>query len=119
MRGRSWSVCLGLLLLLAACGGGQDSAETPIRTNRVDLPKSYRFEPAAIQVDAGTTVTWVNNDDFPHDVHLLTGEEVTKPLPVGGTATLTFQHPGEFRYECSLHPQQMQGKVVVTSRGSA
>ncbi|HWC33067.1 MAG TPA: plastocyanin/azurin family copper-binding protein [Actinomycetota bacterium] len=102
---------------LVACtsgGSGPVADEQPVRTDTVDLPKSYRFEPAVIEVDAGTTVTWTNNDDFPHNVHLLGGRDVTEPLPVGGTATITFDEPGEVPYECSLHPQQMKGTVIVT-----
>jgi plastocyanin len=106
-------VALGLVLALAGCGGAGPEASEPVRTDRVDLPKSYRFEPAVIDVDAGTTVTWTNHDDFPHNVHLLDGSDETKSLPLGGSATLTFEEPGTIEYECSLHPQQMQGTVVV------
>ncbi|MGH2691857.1 MAG: plastocyanin/azurin family copper-binding protein [Actinomycetota bacterium] len=85
----------------------------PVRTDRVELPKSYSFEPPAIEVDAGTTVTWTNHDDFPHNVTLLDGSDVSEDLPIGGSATITFEEPGEVPYECALHPQQMQGQVVV------
>lgn len=105
-----------VLAALVACSngsGGAASDDQPVRTDTVDLPKSYRFEPPVIEVEAGTTVTWTNNDDFPHNVHLLDGSEVTEQLPVDGTATITFEEPGEVSYECSLHPQQMQGKVIV------
>ena len=105
-----------LALSLASCGdgGGGGATDTePVRTDTVDLPKSYRFEPPAIEVDAGTTVTWTNNDDFPHNVTLLDGSEVTEELPIGESATITFDEPGEVPYECSLHPQQMQGRVLV------
>jgi len=87
--------------------------EEPVATTEVDLPKSYRFDPVAITVDAGDKVTWTNNDDFPHNVHLLNGTDMTEDLPIGETVTMTFDEPGEIYYECSIHPQQMQGKVVV------
>ncbi|HEX2026297.1 MAG TPA: plastocyanin/azurin family copper-binding protein [Actinomycetota bacterium] len=103
---------LTVALLLVACGGDQGST-APVRTDRVDLPKSYRFEPAQIEIDAGTTVTWTNNDDFPHNVHLLDGSDRTVDLPLGGTGRLTFDQPGTIQYECSLHPQQMQGTIHV------
>ena len=38
----------------------------PGRDDSVDLPKSYKFAPAAITVTAGTTVTWTNDDNFTH-----------------------------------------------------
>ena len=85
----------------------------PVATTEVDLPKSYKFDPVAITVAAGEEVTWTNNDDFPHNVHLLDGSDVTEDLPVGESASMTFDEPGEYYYECSIHPQQMQAKVVV------
>jgi plastocyanin len=105
-------VLLAAAAILAACGGGTE-ASAPVRTDTVELPKSYRFEPEAIEVDAGTTVTWVNEDDFPHNVHLLDGSDRTEPLPVGGSTEITFEEAGTIDYECSLHPQQMQGTVLV------
>ena len=105
-------VLLAAAAVLAACGGGTEPS-APVRTDTVELPKSYRFEPETIEVDAGTTVTWNNRDDFPHNVHLLDGSDRTEELPVGGSASITFDESGTIDYECSLHPQQMQGTVIV------
>ena len=102
-----------VLALLAGCSQGGETSSQPVRTDQVELPKSYRFEPEAIEVDAGTTVTWTNNDDFPHNVHLLSGSGETLSLPVGESGSLTFDEPGTVEYECSLHPSQMQGTVIV------
>jgi plastocyanin len=106
-------VLLAAAAVLAAGGGGTETTSTPVGTATLELPKSYRFEPEAIEVDAGTTVTWNNRDDFPHNVHLLDGSDRTEELPVGASASITFEEPGTIEYECSLHPQQMQGTVVV------
>ena len=99
--------------LLTACSQGGASSDTPVATSEVTLPKSYRFEPEVIQVDQGTTVTWTNQDDFPHTVHLLDGSDVLKELPIGASASITFDQTGTIDYECSLHPQQMTGSVIV------
>ncbi len=107
------ALVVAVTLALAACGGGGSTSTAPVRTDSVELPKSYRFAPAAIEVEAGTTVTWTNNDDFPHNVHLLDGSDVTEDLPIGESATIAFDEPGDYYYECSIHPDQMQGKVVV------
>ncbi len=108
------TISLALVLaVLSGCSQGGDDSAKPVRTDQVDLPKSYRFEPEAIEVDAGTTVTWTNNDDFPHNVHLLDESDASVSLPVGESGSLTFDDPGTVEYECSLHPQQMQGTVVV------
>lgn len=120
------------LLLGAACSSSDDGSaggdgeqgdaaaeapfeidDEPVATTEVDLPKSYKFEPAAIVVEAGSEVTWTNDDDFPHNVHLLDGSDVTEDLPVGGSATIAFDEPGDVYYECSIHPDQMHGKIVV------
>ncbi|MGH2710602.1 MAG: plastocyanin/azurin family copper-binding protein [Actinomycetota bacterium] len=110
-------IVLALLIAvtLAACseGGGSAADGTPVRTDHVELPKSYKFDPAAIEVDAGTAVTWTNHDDFPHNVSLLDDSGVSQDVSIGESVTITFDEPGEVPYECSFHPQQMQGRVVV------
>lgn len=111
------------LLTLVGCSSGSSASDgapfkvtgTAVRTDQVDLPKSYKFAPAVIEVKAGTTVTWTNHDDFPHNVHLLTGPDKTsQDLGIGNTATIRFAEPGTVYYQCSFHPQQMRGKVIVT-----
>ncbi|HEV3474488.1 MAG TPA: cupredoxin domain-containing protein [Actinomycetota bacterium] len=111
-----------LALLVAAAvaceaepeGGAPFEVEgEPVATNTVDMPRSYRFEPAVIEIDAGTTVTWTNSDQFPHTVHLLDDSEVDENVPVGESIDIPFEQPGTVYYECSLHPQEMQGKIIV------
>lgn len=113
------ALALGLAVALGACGSGDRSAagSTPVATSTVDLPASYRFAPNAITVPAGTTVTWTNHDNFTHSVQFLDGGLPSEPLPLkpGETTTFTFASPGTYRYQCSLHPQQMQGSVAVTA----
>jgi plastocyanin len=104
-------------LALAACSGGGGSpkfsvAGSPVKTNRVDLPKSLVYSPAVIEISAGSTVTWMNDDIFPHTVKLLDGSGTDKPLPIGGSTEITFPKAGTILYLCSLHPQ-MHGKVIV------
>jgi plastocyanin len=98
-------------LVLAACSQ-TGAAATPVATNQVDLPRSYRFAPEDITVPAGTEVTWTNNDNFTHSVRLLDSGEVHMMKP-GETISLTFTTPGLFRYDCSLHPKDMHGSVLV------
>jgi plastocyanin len=106
------------LVALAGCSSGTStkaSSDGPQKTNTVDLPKSYRFAPASIEVAVGSTVTWTNSDNFVHNVHLLDGSNTTKPLSIGGKASITFDKAGTYAYQCSLHPAQMKGTVVVTA----
>ena len=105
---------LGLLVVLAtvvACSTNDTGGE-PVATTEVQLPKSYRFEPAAITVPVGATVTWTNDDNFSHNVTF----EGSEPLMMspGTSATRTFDTAGTFAYLCTLHPQDMQGTVEVS-----
>jgi plastocyanin len=106
---------------LAACASDEPSGGPPfevpgepVKTNQVELPKSYKFSPAVIEIDAGTTVTWTNNDNFPHNVHLLDGSDRSVDLGIGESGTITFEEPGTIYYECAIHPQQMRGKILVS-----
>ena len=105
---------LGVGLLLAACDA--DPAAEPVATDTVNLPPSYRFSPEVITVPDGTTVTWTNNDNFTHHVRLLDDGGQVLDLPPGESVSFTFTGPGEHRYDCSLHPNDMTGVVVVTER---
>jgi len=87
----------------------------PVPTDKVELPKSYRFDPPVIQVKKGTAVTWTNHDDFPHTVQILAGADAaTHDIGIGKTLTISFDRPGTVYYHCSLHPSQMKGEIVVT-----
>ena len=111
--GQSLGPALAILcavLLAAACQAAEPSA--PVATNEVDLPRSYKFAPEDITVAVGTTVTWTNNDNFTHSVRLLDGGEVQMMKP-GESVTNAFPGPGLFRYDCSLHPNDMSGSVLV------
>jgi Copper binding proteins, plastocyanin/azurin family len=41
--------------------------------------------------------------------------DATHDLPIGDSVRFTFDEAGDYHYECSIHPQQMRGKVVVTN----
>ena len=114
LRGVSASGAL-LALVLAACSS-QAAGATPVATDKVDLPPSYKFVPTAITIKAGTTVTWTNNDNFTHSVQLLDGGLSGDPhvMAPGESTTVTFPSAGTYHYQCHLHPQNMKGTVEVT-----
>jgi plastocyanin len=73
---------------------------------------NFSFAPATAAVPVGTTVTWTNRDDIPHNV--VSPEQKFKS-PVLDTAEMfshTFAVAGTYKYYCSIHPR-MTGQVVV------
>src|SRR5688500_10144332 len=115
---------LALVLLLVGCGGGggestedgggdtaaasSDSAEASAVTI-ADL----QYSPADLEVSAGSTVTWTNDDDAPHTVSfdddaLADSEELAKDDEI----STTFDKAGEFSYAYAIHPD-MKATVTV------
>jgi plastocyanin len=115
-RLRGGALVLAALILAACSSAGVGGPAAPVATDKVDLPVSYKFAPAAITVKAGTTVTWTNDDHFTHSVQFVDGGLPTDPhvMEPGQTATFTFTTAGTFNYQCHLHPQNMKGVVTVT-----
>ena len=72
----------------------------------------FAFAPQRITVKAGTTVTWINDDDSPHTVASSSKSFKSKPLDTKDKFSFTFTTPGTYEYFCSLHPH-MTGVIVV------
>jgi amicyanin len=100
---------LAALPLAAACGGTGE--REPVATTEVKMAKSYRFDPETIEVRAGETVTWTNEDNFTHTVEV-EGKGDHK-VERGESVSITFGEAGEFDYVCTLHRQDMSGTVIV------
>lgn len=98
-----------LAAVAAGCGGAGSSK--PVATNAVLLPKSYRFDPKAIVVEAGTSVTWTNRDNFTHTVKIEGGDD--HKLSPGESVTIAFDKAGTYKYVCTLHSHDMKGEVIV------
>ena len=64
----------------------------------------FTFAPQRITVKAGTTVTWINDDDIPHTVASTTKLFKSKALDTKDKFSFTFATPGTYQYFCSLHP---------------
>jgi plastocyanin len=97
-------------LLVAGCGGTGSSA--PVETTKVSMAKSYRFAPKTIEIKAGQTVTWTNNDNFTHTVKI-DGQDDHK-VGRGDSVSIAFGKPGTYHYVCTLHSHDMHGTVIVT-----
>ena len=105
-----WTLALAAAAA-AACAPVRQAK--PVATAAVDLPKSYRYAPAAITVPVGTRVTWTNSDVFTHSVRLREVGDSDRILKPGDSASYTFTKPGLYHYDCVFHTQMMKGTVEV------
>jgi plastocyanin len=82
----------------------------------------FVFEPATITIDAGATVTWtVTRAQDPHTVSPVDPPDgfVGSPLlRQGDHFSVTFAQAGTYRYQCTIHPEEMQGTVIVKAAAS-
>jgi plastocyanin len=72
---------------------------------------NFTFEPKALTVKVGTTVTWKNRDDIPHLV-VSAGKFRSNTLDTDDAFSFTFTATGDYTYFCSLHPH-MTGTIKV------
>lgn len=100
-------LALALLVAGASSAGGARAAEMTVKI------ENFTFEPQMLTVPAGTTVTWVNDDDIPHLVAEKEGKFRSKALDTGDKYSQVFPMPGTVEYFCALHPN-MTGKIVMT-----
>ena len=133
-------------VLVAACGGSSDTpasaspsasasdvtpTPTPTTSKGDDTSTGTQvaiadmaFSPAKIEVKAGTTVTWTNNDSVPHTETSTKTDDVDSAtsglfdsgtLQSGETFSYTFKQAGDYPYECTIHASMasMHGKIEV------
>jgi amicyanin len=73
---------------------------------------NFSFAPAALEVKAGSTITWTNRDDAPHNIVSTTKKFKSPVLDTDDQFSFTFEAPGTYPYFCAIHPR-MTGQVVV------
>ncbi|WP_413784738.1 cupredoxin family copper-binding protein, partial [Mycolicibacterium llatzerense] len=86
-------------------------AQAPAGPNAVNID-NFAFAPDTLTVPAGTTVTWTNHDEDPHNVVAEGGQFRSPTMGSGATFSYVFAAPGTFTYVCGIHPF-MHGTVVV------
>jgi len=60
----------------------------------------------------GTTITWTNRDDVPHNVVSTEQRFKSAVLDTDERFSHRFDTPGAFDYFCSIHPKTT-GRIVV------
>jgi len=88
-----------------------DKPAAAIAGNKV-MVDNFSFTPATASVPVGTTVTWTNHDDIPHNVVSPERKFKSPVLDTDEVFSHTFDVAGTYKYYCSIHPR-MTGQVVV------
>ena len=78
------------------------------------------FDPQDIIIDAGTALTWINNDSVdhyintdPHPGHNYYPEFNSRAIANGETYSVILDEPGYYPYHCSAHPATMTAIIIV------
>jgi plastocyanin len=96
---------LCLIALSAPCSvAGTDADQIVI--------KDFMFAPVRLTVRAGSTVSWINQDDEPHTVVSDAGLFRSSAVDTGEHFSFKFERPGTYHFTCSIHPR-MVGTIVV------
>lgn len=85
----------------------------------VGIKKDKSFDPNPIEIKAGDSITWTNDDNEVHtvtsgsqDASNMGHEFDSGTLASGQSFTHKFEKPGTYEYFCSFH-ESMTGKVIV------
>jgi plastocyanin len=82
-----------------------------VATTEVAMAKSYRFDPKVIEIEAGQTVTWRNDDNFTRTVQV--DGQADHEVEPDGSVSIAFPQSGTYHYVCRLHSHDMDGEVIV------
>jgi plastocyanin len=114
--GHLWQL-IGIFAIVALNLGGAQAtvhAQEGAAVSIVD----FAFEPAAVEIPVGATVTWTNNGAAPHTATASDGTFDSGQLAPGATFSHTFTAAGTFPYVCQIHPE-MTGTVTVVEAATA
>lgn len=99
----------------------QEVAVEPTGSEVTIEMKNSMYSPNNVEVQVGTTVTWVNNELFATTLHsIMTNDGITfnsrdiftNDLKKGEKFSYTFNTPGTYEYHCEQHPF-MKGTIIV------
>jgi plastocyanin len=107
-------------LTVAVLSAASAFRAAPVRAADIEVKiDQYAFIPQRITVKAGTTVTWINDDDVPHTVASSTKLFKSTALDTGDKFSFTFTTSGAYQYFCSVHPYMTGAIVVEAATGSS
>ena len=108
----------GAAVTLTSCGVPGAKPETVPSDDEIKAAITIRafdnqYDPADVQIAPGQAVRWVFEGPAEHDVVAEDGSFVSD-LVYEGSYTHLFEEPGEFPYDCSIHPE-MTGIIRVVA----
>jgi plastocyanin len=89
--------------------GADSAAATNSLAARME---DFSFQPARLEVQRGTRVTWTNQGQVIHTVTANDGSFDSGDIGSGARGSITFSQPGTYEYHCRPHPF-MRGVIVV------
>lgn len=113
-------LALAVLLSPLSCDSPADANEEDPAPDEVEMG-SQTFEPSTLEVEVGTTVTWINTSDVGHTV--TSGSDGdhdgifdSGAMEPGDEFSYTFEEEGTYNYYCIPHLDVgMTGTITVTS----
>jgi plastocyanin len=107
------SAAMAIALSVSVYSYSRASAAESPRPDTIRIG-NFTFAPSVLEVPAGTSVLFVNEDDVPHTI---VGSDRDSPLKSPALDTddrysVKLTQPGTYHYFCSLHPH-MTGTVIV------
>ena len=123
---RMLAASLLVAALFGACGGDDEGADSMDgATEGTAAPAEdgtagdavrivdFNYTPPKLLVEAGTTVTFTNEDGFAHTATAKDKSFDSGNLEEGAAFEHTFDTPGTYEYLCAIH-NSMTGSVVVS-----
>lgn len=105
---KRYLLAAGLLFISAAAG---------VTDRKIEI-KDHVFIPTKMTIQAGTKVTWINQDDDPHTVVEKDGVFRSGALDTQDSFSYVFTKAGTYPYFCTLHPMMVGSIKVVGAKPS-
>lgn len=101
-----------LALCVASVSLGADAAAIARTRNYTVIMEAVSFRPDTLTLRLGDTVTWKNNDPFPHTAVAVNGAFKSGNIAAGASWKYTVRTKGSFPYLCTLH-STMKAVLIV------
>ena len=114
-RGFNWRFIAALPAIAAAAAVATHMGLAQVPSSVTVIQKDIAFHPNRVEIKAGGTVTFINEDPFGHNVYSDSpgGEFDIGRQQEGQKNVITFKRAGRFVAECRIHPK-MRLEIVVT-----